>query len=92
MLGGMLGTALLREREHSVQDDDCENCNTELWHSRDDCQSARGPEQQSEEVDHLEEQLLPSGNGPHGVEPIRPLIGPAKINFIGRQPVGEGVH
>lgn len=53
MLGCMVGSALLDEREHRVEHDDGEDRHAELGQAREERQPARHPEHQREEVEEL---------------------------------------
>ena len=78
--GGMLGAFFLREREDAIEHNDHENRNAQLRQSGEERQSARDPEQQREEVDHLARRggatrawrVAPEGDSVR----VRPTAGP----------------
>ena len=54
----MLGTVLLYEREHAVDDNDDEDRHAELRHSCDERECSGDPQHQREEVGHLRRELM----------------------------------
>ena len=59
----MLSAFFLREGEDAIEHDHHENGDAQLWQSGDECQTARYPEQQGEEVHHLAQTAAPPGSG-----------------------------
>ena len=81
----MLSAFFLREGEDAVQHDDHENRYAQLRQPGDERQSARDPEQQGEEVDHLRGEAPPQRRGPLHGKAIGPGFGQHLCGSLRRQ-------